>query len=356
MLYLYRKKSILCVDNDLQNRFNKHIPYGALRKTLLKLTQLLPFFIINHFINPAVFSIGGKMKTSLKKQLLTLAVIACVMSVTTVHAQTSNNTNGSYDNDAETEQPSGQTDAYSVWCDQVAQDLNQAQVMGWQLYHRQLYGQAKGYIMNALQQAIASMNIPGSAYRPATFREIQRTILLVGSLESTDAGMAGVNSTITLKEKMIAYVALQRISFITYVKDTVDVSYNIPCHRGYSGYGMENREYEGALAMVASEQLSRAQDYSSIVGADGMVYPINDTPYYFVIIAKAARWAAEDLSTSLFNKRFSCPIMKLRQLGSEAATDQAMLGDVAAVQLIHEKVEFLEADLGESTYGCSRHY
>ena len=244
-----------------------------------------------------------------------------------------------------------QMDSYSVWCDQVTQNLMQAQSLGWNLYHRQLYVQSKNQILSALQSALNSMNIPGGRFRPATYREIVRTISLVNALENTQPSLPGSNNP-ALKAKMIAYIALQRISFISYVKDAVDVDYNIPCRRGCGGYGYENPEYESALANVAAEQLSRAQDYSSIVGSDGMVYPINDTPYYFVVIANAANWAAEDLSMSLFSKRFSCAVLDLRNLGSRARSYQAMLGDISAVQEIHEIVESLVNDMSESPRGC----
>jgi hypothetical protein len=248
-----------------------------------------------------------------------------------------------------------EVDGYSVWCDQVTQKLMIAQSLGWNLYHRQLYAQARAQILIALQEALGSMNIPGSAFRPATYREIMRTIELIQALDAMRSSFPGGESP-QLKAKMIAYVALQRISFISYVKDAVDVTYNIPCRKGCNYEGYDRGAHEGALAALAAEQVSRAQGYASEVGGDGMVYPINDTPYYFVIVASAARWAAEDLSMELFSKRFSCAIINLRTLGSRAASYQSMLGDVTAVQEIHAVANDLIAEMSYSPYGCGYHW
>ncbi len=248
-------------------------------------------------------------------------------------------------------QQNTQLDSYSVWCDEVTRNLMQAQALGWNLYHRQMYTQAKTQIMIALQNALGSMNIPGGAFRPATYREIMRTVALINALEHTNSNFPGGNNPV-LKAKTIAYVALQRISFIAYVKDAVDISYHIPCRRGCGGAGYENPAYESAIAAAAAEQLSRAQNYSSVVGADGMVYPINDTPYYMTIVSMAAQWAAEDLSTCLFSKVFSCAILNLRTLGARASAYQAMLGDVSAVQEIHLMVRGLVAEMSYRPYGC----
>jgi hypothetical protein len=241
-------------------------------------------------------------------------------------------------------------DQFSVWCDQVTQELLQTQALGWNLYRRQLYTQVTTEVTAALQRAIGSMNIPGSAYRPATYNEIMRTLDLINALKATNPSLPGSNNPI-LKAKMIAYVALQRISFISYVKDAVDINFNNPCRRGCGG-GFDTGAYEQALSLTAIQQMRIAQDYSSIVGADGMVYPINDTPYYFVIISMAARWAAQDLSTSLFATSFSCAVMNLRTLGTRAASYQAMLGDVSAVQEIHSIVESLISSMYQRPYGC----
>lgn len=241
-------------------------------------------------------------------------------------------------------------DQFSVWCDQVTQELMQAQALGWNLYRRQLYTQTTVQMKTALQRALNSMNIPGSTYRPATYNEIMRTISLINALQATNPSLPGSANPV-LKAKMIAYVALQRISFISYVKDAVDVTFNNPCRRGCGG-GYDAGAYENALSMAAVQQMRIAQDYSSIVGADGMVYPINDTPYYFVIISMTARWAAQDLSTSLFATSFSCAVLNLRTLGSRAASYQAMLGDVSAVQEIHAIVEDLISGMYSRPYGC----
>jgi len=285
------------------------------------------------------------MKKTKKLNIFTLAVIACAMALTsTAHAQSYDD--GYDDNATQTE---GQ-DSYTVWCDQVMQNLMQAQSDGWRLYHNQRYTQAKQFVVGKLQAAIASLHVPGTAYQPATYREIQRTLSLIGALEATAS-----NSTAALKAKTIAYVALNRISFISFVKETVDVTYNIPCrHRRQCD--AQDDAYEAALAQVAAEQISSAQDYSSKVMPSGLVVPLNDTPFYFTIMAKSARWAAQDLSMSNFSKQFSCPIIKLRRLGSDAYAKQAMFGDVSSVQQIHEKVEHIEGDLAESGYGCGREY
>jgi hypothetical protein len=82
------------------------------------------------------------------------------------------------------------------------------------------------------------------------------------------------------------------------------------------------------------------------------VYPLVDAPTYFTVISKAAQWAAEDLTMTLFGNTFSCAILELQNLGAEAASLSAMAGDVYAVQYIHQKVNVLKNALNASPYGC----
>jgi|GEM_PF-3600368 len=239
---------------------------------------------------------------------------------------------------------------YYTWCDQVETILNDATRIASVLYGQTRFTQAKQIMVDAFQRALNSAQLPGS-FRPNTQRELSRTLELVSLLEGTPVANP------TLKDKMIAYVALNRVKVVHFVKNSLDHPYVIPCYgRRCDGYGspVNMGGFEAALASVARLQLETAQNYSSQVVSSGRirVYPLVDASTYFTIISKAAEWAAQDLSMALFGSTFSCAILELQNLGSEAASMQAMAGDVYAVQYIHDKVNVLKSALNQSPYGC----
>lgn len=251
-------------------------------------------------------------------------------------------------------QPIPANDAYFAWCDQVERTLTNATRTASMLYAQTQFAEAKNVMVAAFRQSLNQTSLPGS-FRPNTYKELNRSLELISILERSSADTV-------LKNKMIAYVALNRVDMINTVKDTLDRPFIIPCQqRGCGGRGYQTQygapyvdlqEFESTLASVASLQLQTAQGYSTQQGRDGRVYPLVDAATYFTIISKAAKWAAEDLSYTLFGTVFSCAVYDLQNLGTEAAQLAATVGDVYAVQYISEKVEDLQSTLNESRYGC----
>jgi hypothetical protein len=249
--------------------------------------------------------------------------------------------------------------SYYSWCDNVQVILNNATRLANSLYGQTKFTQAKQVMVNAFQQALSSSSLPGS-FRPNTYKELVRTIDLVRTLEA-----ANIPNPV-LKDKMIAYVTLNRVDVVLKVKNTLDRPYVIPtCYnRSCNGRGSYQTQYgtpavdmgqfEATLASIARLQLQTAQTYSTrvIPGRQIQVYPLVDAPTYFTIISKAAQWAAEDLSMTLFGSTFACAIIELQNLGAEAASMAAMAGDVYAVQYIHQKVDVLKSALRIRPYGC----
>jgi hypothetical protein len=251
-------------------------------------------------------------------------------------------------------QPQQQNNAYFAWCDSVERILNNATRLANVLYGQNQFSQSKQVMVSAFQQALNASSLPG-VFRPNAYRELVRTLDLIQTLETSNIPNA------VLKEKMIAYVALNRSEVVLTVKNILDRPYVIPCrggcNGGYGGYGqypVNMNQFEVALASVARLQLQTAQNYSSqvIPGRRIQVYPLVDAATYFSIISKAAQWAAEDLSTSLFASTFGCAIGELQNLGQEAAGMASMAGDVYAVQFIHDKVDALKLELSNAPYGC----
>ena len=251
---------------------------------------------------------------------------------------------------AQTAYPQAQNQSYFAWCDQVEVILNNSTRLANSLYGQTKFAEAKRVMVNAFQQALSSTGLPGG-FRPNTYKELVRTLDLVRTLEASPIANP------TLKNKMIAYVALNRVGFVLEVKNKLDRPFTIPCRSGCgNGYGnrVNMNQYEYALASVARSQLQIAQKYSTqvIPNRNIQVYPLVDSQTYFTIISKAAQWAAEDLSMTLFGQTFSCAIMELQSLGFEAASMAATAGEVYAVQYIHDKVDVLKSSLGHAPYGC----
>ena len=283
------------------------------------------------------------------KSLIALAVIVASQTVTMPATF------------AQIQGPQAQVGAnvYYTWCDNVQVILNNATRLANTLYGQTKFAEAKRVMVNAFQQALASANLPG-AFRPNTYKELVRTIDLIQTLEASNIPNP------VLKDKMIAYVTLNRVGFVLRVKNTLDRPFIIPnCYNrscnprgGYqTQYGTpvaNPMQFEQTLAAIARDQLNTAQSYSTQVlpGRRIQVYPLVDAPTYFTIISKAAQWAAEDLSMTLFGTTFACAIMELQSLGAEAASMAAVAGDVYAVQYIHQKADILKGALQVRPYGC----
>lgn len=285
-------------------------------------------------------------------KLVALSCLVWNVIATTAHAQYPNQHHQNTFNPA----------PYYQWCDQVDLLLRPAIQRATMLMSpgRSQFALARQVIEQAFEQAVSQMNQPGT-FRPNSYREIVRSQELLRALASNPTPIA------TLKQKVLATVALHRASFVLRVKTALDRPFIIPCYNGgcggypyQQGYGTPAGnlgQFESTLARIAGEQLSTAQSYSTLIRrASPQVIPIADGPTYFTIIGYAARWAAEDLGNLLFGHTFACGIQQLYALGTEAQMLAESFGDPAAVQIIYGKVNWLVQGLQSRPYCHSQGY
>lgn len=236
---------------------------------------------------------------------------------------------------------------YNQWCDQATRILNRAAQEGSLLYGMQKYPEAKEVMETAFQRALQASNFPGT-FRPYTHREIVRSLDLMQELDQMPSPSQAAH------DKLITYVALNRVDFVNRVKNSLDHPYVIPCARG-CGFDSERTErFESQLSELAREQLNSAQGYASRVRGND-VYPLVDGPTYFRIMARTAEWTATDLSYNLFATQFSCAIIELGNIGAEAETYARNFGDPVAVRAISNEISAISASLLSRPYGCG-HY
>ena len=242
-------------------------------------------------------------------------------------------------------------DPYFQWCDQVELRLSIALNEASGLYKQFKFDQSKKRLVKAFEE-IQDNQLPGT-FRPNAHREVLRSLELIKELEASQTPASN------LKSKMLAYVAINRASFVLSVKNRLDRPYVIP----YGPYGYQLSygipaddlyQYETTLADIASKQLLDAQNYSTLTRYTfPSVVPMVNAETYFIIVGKAAKWAAEDLSNLLFGNAFACGILQLQTLGEEATALSEHFGDLASVQIIYQRVNFLARMLNSRPY-CHR--
>jgi len=242
---------------------------------------------------------------------------------------------------------------YYQWCDQVAEILRVESAKANFEYKVQEYRQAKETMKAAFKSALYAASLPGT-FRPYTYREIERSIRLIEALEALPLTQDGgsVQSSQNRRDKSIAYVALNRVDFVSFVKNSLDRDFVIPCSYGCEGGADRFDGFEEKLAEVARQQLNTALDYSTRTIGD-QTYPLESGPVFFTIIAKTARWVAQDLSyDNFYSTAFSCAIGELRNIGAEAASYEQIAGDPIAVNTIYNEVNHISDKLSESPWGC----
>lgn len=241
---------------------------------------------------------------------------------------------------------------YYTWCNRVTQILTDAGRMANSLYSLQRYAEAKNTMVQAFNNALAaSTSFPG-VFRPQTYQELLRSKELIDTLEMA------ISPSQVAHDKAIAYVALNRVDRINRVSNTLDRAYVIPCAYGCGSLRRQQAQmqaFESTLVKLAKDQLTAAQNYSSIVYGR-VAYPLVDASTYFTIISKAAQWTAMDLSYNLFSTVFSCAIIELSQQGSLAQSYQMAMGDPRSVQIIHGNIDALARALDVKPYGCNVRY
>lgn len=241
---------------------------------------------------------------------------------------------------------------YFEWCDFVQTELAATQAIAQSQYQMNQYAAALTTVESSLRRLQSGIAIYNSN-RPFAYTEIGRTLNLLNSLKTSPA-LQGSN---TQKQKVLAFVALNRIDVIKYYAQNLDVPYSVPSMNwGGCAYCVQQHQmaFEAALSSAAQYQLTRTQDFATRQSINGsyQVYPLLNSGIYFTIVSQAAHWAANDLQGSLYPTIFACVIQQLRNVGNEASAVSRTMGERNAVQYIYQRVESLQSTLSASPYGC----